>query len=439
VVVPDTLSRQRRVRLTLATGDSLQSYAAWRSAFGALVAGLHADDFLDVGPDRWRPTGAPRVDWGTTFRTDLVHFNRVEGLFTGFGGKWSLRDVAPGVVVRANVGWAWHEQEVRGRLSVARTTGPWTMELRGGRTLDLTNDFRIALDSGNSASALFSSQDPYDYVDRRLLTAGVVRVVGPRTWVLRGEVGVADDRYRGATYARSPLGGSAYRANRGVDAGGYLRTALLAEWHPDVSVEGVRPGVGSRLSYERGDGTLSWQRLEGRLVARRLIGPLLATVRADAGVVLGDRPPPQQLFELGTPQNLTGYMDKEFAGSRAAMLRGSVQYPLKLWRQPIRWRTLIFPAVAPTLSVGVQAGWADAPTVGARAAMGRLVTPPVVVGLPVLAVVPTWAPGVRVTDGVRGAVSAGMRFFGGGLFVGASRPVDHAAPWRGLVVVGQAW
>ena len=439
VVSNDTLSRLRRVRLTLATRDSLQSYSAWRSAFGALVEGLHADDFLEVGPDRWRPTGAPRFDWGTTFRTDLVHFNRVEGVFTGFGGKWSLRDVAPGVVVRGNVGWAWHEQAVRGRLSVARTAGPWTMELRGGRTLDLTNDFRIALDSGNSASALFASQDPYDYVDRRLLTAGVVRVVGPRTWVVRGEVGVADDRYRGATYARSPLGGSAYRANRGVDAGGYLRTALLAEWHPDVSVEGVRPGVGSRLSYERGDGTLNWQRIEGRVVVRRLLGPLLATVRADAGVVLGDRPPPQQLFELGTPQNLTGYKDKEFAGSRAAMLRGSVQYPLKLWQQPIRWQRLLFPAVAPTVSVGVQAGWADAATAGARASMGRLVTPPVVMGLPVLAVVPVFAPGVRETGGVRGAVSAGVRFFGGGVFVGASRPVDHGAPWRALVVVGQAW
>jgi hypothetical protein len=50
-----------------------------------------------------------------------------------------------------------------------------------------------------------------------------------------------------------------------------------------------------------------------------------------------------------------------------------------------------------------------------------------------------YAPGVRVTDGIRGAMSAGVRLFGGGVFVGASRAVDHAAPWRALVVIGQAW
>jgi hypothetical protein len=32
-----------------------------------------------------------------------------------------------------------------------------------------------------------------------------------------------------------------------------------------------------------------------------------------------------------------------------------------------------------------------------------------------------------------------MRFFGNALFMGMTRPVDQAAPWKGLVGFGQVW
>jgi hypothetical protein len=54
-------------------------------------------------------------------------------------------------------------------------------------------------------------------------------------------------------------------------------------------------------------------------------------------------------------------------------------------------------------------------------------------------VLASWAP-VSVTTGrVRASVSAGVRLFGNALFLGATRPVDQAAPWRGLVGFGQVW
>lgn len=428
----DSLRAASRRRLTYATPDSVSRYREWPLTFGVLTEGMHSDDFLDVAPDRWRPYGAPRLDWMVPRAADAFHFNRVEGAYTGFGAKLSLRDVAPGVIIRANAGWAWNEGTARGRVAIERKRGPWLLELRGGRSLDNTNDFRVPFDSGNTFGALLASQDPYDYVDRRSATIAAVRTVGARRALIRTEFGVADDRYSPATYVRSPLGGKAYRPNRGLDEGSYLRSAALIEWHPDVSAEFVKPGVSARLSYERGDGTLTFQRVEARVVGRRPIGPFVAIARGDVGALVGDRPPPQQLFELGEQQNLPGYLDKEFAGTRAAVLRGSLQYTSPFLRQPIRAGRMFLPALAPGLSVGLQSGWTEAPTAAGEASIDRLaVIDPTSLAL--------GAPVSRPSDGIRASVTAGLRLFSGGAFIGATRKVDQAAPWKLLVTFGQQW
>ena len=427
----DSTRAATRRRLSFAPTDSLNGFGRWRGGIGAITVGMHADDFNDIGPDRWRPSGPPRFDLSAPRASDIFHFNRVEGVYTGLGAKIALRDLAPGVTIRANAGWAWNEHAARGRLSVQRASGPWTIEVRGGRSLDNTNDFRVPLDSGGSFGALFSSRDPYDYVDRRSATVAAIRRIAGRALALRAELGVADDRYRPATYVRSPFGGDAFRPNRGVEEGGYVRSAALVEWHPDVSAEFLRPGLGARLSYERGDGTVAFQRLEVRVVARRPFGPFVAAVRGDVGTLLGDRLPPQQLFELGDNQNLPGYFDKEFAGTRAAVLRGQLQYTTRYLRQPIRIRRFFLPAISPGASVGLQSGWTEIPNAAARAAVLKLGLQADSTG----ALVPV----SRATGGGRASVTAGLRFFGGAVFVGASRPVDHSAKWRSLISFGQQW
>lgn len=429
----DSLRARSRRRLSFAGADSLGRYGQWLADVGALSLGMHSDDFNDIGPDRWRSTGAPRLDYTVPRASDAFHFNRVEGAFTGAGIKWSLRDRAPGVVVRANAGWAWSEGTARGRLSVERKRGNTVLELRTGRSLDNTNDFRVPLDSGNTFGALFGSQDPYDYVDRRSATVAAVRTTGARRLLTRVEFGVANDRSRSSAFVRSPFGGEAYRENRGADDGGYVRSAALVEWHPDFSAEFAKPGIGARLSYERGDGTLDWQRAEVRVTARKPFGPFVALARGDVGSVFGSRIPPQQLFELGQFQNLPGYEDKEFAGSRAAVLRATLQYTTPFFRQPIRAGRFFLPALAPGLSVGVQSGWADAPNGAARTSIDRLGAP-----IDTLSLV-QWAPVSRPTDGIRASLTAGFRLFSGGVFVGATRKVDQAAPWRALVTFGQQW
>lgn len=430
----DSLRARATRRLTYAPTDSLTAFARWRNAVGTITEGMHADDFEDIAPDRWRASGPPRFDVTAPRGADVMHFNRVEGLYTGLGAKWSLRDAAPGVTVRANAGYAWGEQTVRGRLQVERTRGPWTMELRGGRSMDITNDFRVPLDSGNTFGALFGSLDPYDYVSRNFGAVGVVRRVGDRRWLLRADVGYADDRWRRSQYVRGPFGGEPFRENRGVAEGGYVRSSSTIEWHPDRAAEFVKPGMGARLYYERGDGTLRYQRAEVRLTGRQPVGPFVLAARGDVGVVTGARIPPQQLFELGRFQNLPGYGDKEFAGSRAAVLRASAIYTTPFLRNPVRvGRNLWLPALNPGVSVGVQSGWADAPSAAAREAMNGLVPgyDPTLLA--------SWAPVSVPTGRVRASVTAGLRFFGNALFVGMTRPVDQAAPWTGLVGFGQVW
>ncbi|AMW03701.1 hypothetical protein GEMMAAP_00270 [Gemmatimonas phototrophica] len=427
----DSLRALARRPLTYASTDSLNRFSAWRYTIGASTNGMHADDFQDIAPDRWRTTGPPRFDLSAPRPADVMHFNRVEGLFTGVGGKFALRDLAPGVVVRANAGYAWAEQTVRGRVAIERTRGPWSLELRGGRSMDITNDFRAPLDSGNTFAAL-SSLDSYDYVSRNFTALSAVRRIGARRWILRADVGYGDDRYRAAQYVRGPFGGDLYRANHGVDEGSYMRSAAVVEWHPDLNAESLKPGLGARVAYERGDGTLSWQRTEARLSGRRPVGPFMLLARGDVGMVTGSRIPSQQLFELGKYQNLPSYEDKQFAGSRAAALRASLQYTSKFLRNPIRVGQFWLPAVAPGLSVGAQSGWADAPTNAARASVDRLtVIDPTLLAL--------WAPVATPTGRVRASVTAGFRFFGNALFVGATRPVDQSAKWRTLVGLGQQW
>ena len=175
------------------------------------------------------------------------------------------------------------------------------------------------------------------------------------------------------------------------------------------------------------------KRAEARVTARQLFGPFVALARADVGAVLGARIPPQQLFELGRFQNLPGYEDKEFAGSRAAVLRATLQYTSPFYRQPVRVGRFLLPALAPGMSVGVQSGWADAVTDAARTSIERLGAP---IDSTLLA---SWAPVARPTEGIRASLTAGLRLFSGGVFVGATRKVDQAAPWSALITFGQQW
>ncbi len=421
-------------RLARAPSDSLAGFGAWRANIGELSSGVHSDDFNDIAPDIWRPTGAARTHFRVQRLMDAFRVNRIEGVFTGWGLERRFRDQVPGLTLRGNAGWAWSEHTARGRASAELVRGRWTFRARGGRSIDITNDFRSVFDSGSTIGTIFGVDD-YDYVDRRLAVFGVQREIGRRFGRWRVETGPASDAWAEQHLSRGLFQrDSGFRQNRGVADGRYWRTWALLEWHPDIDPMFMRTGMGGALSIEHGRGALDFTRVEARVMSRTNAGRWSFAARGDAGAAVGARLPPQQLFELGRTQRLQGYGYKEFVGDRAVLLRGLAMWRAPVLEAPLGFGRLLVPGLSPSLAVGVQSAWSALLEPGSRISNLQLesrdVTPPGGFGSVIV-------PVARETNGVRTSVTLGLRFFGGGLGVGVARPIDRGSAWKLRVDFGQ--
>lgn len=425
--------------LSMAPADSLASFGDWRFPIGTATESLNSSDFDDVAPDRYRSTGQPRLEFGVERSSDLAHFNRVEGVFTGVGARWRLRDALPGFEVRANAGWAWSEQTPRGRLAASLDREAWRLTTTVGRRLDMTNDFRTGLDSGSSGTALLFSEDDYDYLDRRFADLRFVRrIAGPPNVELGVELGAFEDAAVVANLTRGIARGDGFRPNRGIDEGRYARGALTLRLNPTLVTGTLGTGTMLNLRWEVARGELAYERAEASIGTRANRGRWTLAGRVDVGATMGDDPPPQQLFEIGGAARLPGHEYKEFAGNNAVVYAGLVQWNSAWMRSPIviRNRTvrrLVLPAPAPSLGVSVQSGWTRLWGEGARAAANRLdphfhrETPDI------------QTPFVRETGGLRTTVQLQLRLFGGAIGVGLARSVDRSDSWSFGFVGGGGW
>jgi hypothetical protein len=198
--------------------------------------------------------------------------------------------------------------------------------------------------------------------------------------------------------------------------------------HPNVSGDFLQPGVGLRFHYEIGTGDLDWQRVELGLSGRRYVGPITVSAHADGGVVLGNRPPPQQLFELGGTETLPGYSYKQFAGDRAALFRSFASYRFGVWQRPVHlWRNFYLPGVGPGIAASAQGGWTEMSSTGALHSVAQLGA--------------GWsaAPVSVATHGMRSTVGGGLTLFSDIVHVGLARPIDHAAPWKFVLGFGTSF
>ena len=432
-------------RLTMAPMDSLQQYSDWMTELGESAREARGTDFDDVAPEPWRPTGPPRFELRASRLSDVFRFNRVEGVYTGLAGVVRFRDAFPGLVMRANGGFAWTEGAIKGGASAELKRGGMLIVAMGARRLANTNDFPPDLDPGATLPALFASADDYDYVDRRL-GAGVLRTAlgdaRPSTATIALTIGAATDRAEVRRISQGPFGAPySFRHNRVVLEGSYWYSAAAFDWHPEVTGESITPGLGAAVSYQRGDGQLDWQRLEGRITARRNGRIFTYAARADGGMLLGSAAiPPQQLFELGGSTGLPGYAYKEFAGDRAILARGIALAGLPLLRAPIRiGRRWFLPALSPAIAVGLQGGWTGISSDDATRAVSLL--GPVRdtrTGAPRMTSSGQPLPLSRPTVRMRSSAEAGLRFFGGSVGIGVARPIDHRAKWR-FVISGSSW
>jgi len=425
VAATDTLRAQRH-RLSYAPQDSIAQYGDWSRPIGAMSSQVAAADFDDVAPELFRYDGRPQLLIQPERFHDIVHANRVEGLFTGVGATVRMRDAAPGVLLRGVAGYAWSEGVVRWRAMTEWQRNQHSASLRVGRQLDITNKFINGLDSASFFVSMFGD-DNFDYVDRSGVNVQYARAFRSKYGsAVRFDAGFVEDRQAVTNYTGWPMG-ELVRDNRGITEGNYARTGATFEWRPRINGEFLRPGVGARLRYERGDGdVIQYERVELLGGARNSLGPLAFAVRLDAGATISDAPPPQQLFELGQAQGLRGYNVNQFAGDRAVLVRSLAMYSLPLWRAPIRLNNVfMLPAPSPAVAVSFHSGWTEASSDAARLAIearGQVCSP-------------TCEFVASASDGWKSAVVVGLRFFGGVVSLGAAKPLDGRG-WRGVFQVG---
>jgi len=420
-VVATVSTAAPRVIVTWAAGDSVSSYAQWQHDIGTQSSSVHSDDFRDMAPDVWRADGPPRLNLFPNATSRILRFNRIEGLFAGVAPSVDFRSVAPGLTVGGYAGLAWTEQTARGGAFVSYSRAQWTWGARAERALASTNDFGLPLDDDPGFGALLGSIDNYDYVDRRRALISLTHIISAvDVGLATVQLGFADDHEEHARLSQGLFRGpSGFRPNRGVANGRYAIAIADAEFHPNVTGDFVQPGIGARLHYEGASGDLDWQRFELALSARKYWGPVSIAMHADGGVLLGDHPPPQTLFELGGNELLPGYEYKQFAGDRAALFRSFASYRFSLWRRPMHfWRNYFIPGFGPGLAVSAQGGWTELSSAGARQAVVQLGD--------------GWSatPVSEATNGMRATVGAGMTLFSDIMHIGVARPVDRAAPWK---------
>lgn len=393
--------------------DSLQSFRGWRRDLGAATAERDLRDFDDVAPPALRARGPPVFDLRARALSDLLRYNRVEGLFTGIGLSLNLRDAAPGVFVNARGGYAWAESAVRGGGEVGLTREPWTVSLLGERRLVSTNDFPRPFMERPTIFGIFG-QDDFDYVDR--LFAGTrVSFDGRRgpSWELKG--GMARDREPRRAVAEGPLWGE-FRTLRPVREGDFAFLRMTASLGRADGSGFITPGLGGSVTWEVAHGDLDWQRLESVVHGRLQRGPWILAGDLLGGLLFGKRPPPQALFELGSYQGrLPGYDYKAFSGDRAAVLGAQLMYLLPVASTPVSVAGFVLPGLSPSVSLESRTGW-----VGSSSFVD-----------PVLEEL-----GWTDSDGLRSSLFLGVRFFGGAVGVGFGGPVTEGGRWRIEVVAG---
>ena len=420
-----------RRRVTFAPSDSMSRFTAWRSEMGTASSSVGANDFEDIAPPQWRGDGPPRLTYYPSRFDRAVHYNRIEGLYTGGEVSVEMRSLAPGVVGRAFGGWAWSEQTVRGGMTLSRTFSKSGFALHAERRLAITQDFQRELESsGSSLGALIGSVEEADYVDRRSVGISHTRAIGSINHALMTARLVAGrDEDVGATLTHGPIRRSVmFLPNRHAASGTYGLAGFGYEFHPNVSGEFLQPGIGATMSVEAAAGDLSWVRAEVSASARRYLGPLTVSSRIDVGALISDAPPPQTLFELGgTTGRLSGYEYKEFAGDRAAVFRAFAVYGFPVFRAPRRVGRWLIPGLSPGIGAGLDGGWTGLSSSAARSAVLALGDGTAANALS------------RETGPVRSTASLGLTFFSNSVHVGLARPLDYPMPWRWVFGLGQGF
>ncbi|MFQ5536279.1 MAG: hypothetical protein ACE5GJ_02390 [Gemmatimonadota bacterium] len=399
-------SNRERI-LKLARPDSLSAYRAWRRDLGAMTVESGSHHSEELASATTGVGGSPKVTFDAGGVSDVLRFNRVEGLFTGFGMRMVWGNSVPGVFVEGHGGYAWAESTVRGVITGGVEASEWDVWVAAGRRLASTNDFPRVFAARPTVLGVLG-RDNFDYVDRKSAEVGG-GISSQRGATLDLSAGWVEDRAPSSHVDRPPLGG-AYRALRPVFEGGYARISLGLTVGGLSGGEYLTPGRSAGIRVELARGDLAWLRVEGVFRARERRGRWTLAGEVYGGWTEATRPPPQSLFEVGGLQGrLPGFEYKAFVGDRTAVGGMGVTYSLPVLEWPMRVGRVFLPPPVPSPSVEVHAGWTGA-SAAAESIMRRF--------------------GWNDTDGTRAALFVGFRMFGDAFRLGFARPLGEAGRWR---------
>jgi hypothetical protein len=238
-------------------------------------------------------SGFARAQPGARSVSDLLHFNRVEGLTPGFGGVF--RPGSGALELRVWGSYGFGDRRLKGRVTLARTTGAVTVQLQGGRTVRDVGDDRVISPALNS---ILAQEFANDFGDYYLATEGVISAqvaVGPRA-VVKGSVG-ANDTESLAVLARPATG--TFRINHALGAGRLLFASVGVDRRSVGFAAGS--GISGRLNVEGGIwdnrrylrvlvGGRAWVPMGGAdLVTRAWVGWGSNDLPAHRGFVFGGR------------------------------------------------------------------------------------------------------------------------------------------------------
>jgi hypothetical protein len=265
-------------------------------------------------------SGFVRAQPGARSVSDLLHFNRVEGLAPGFGGVFRPGDGSLELRIWGSYGI--DDRRIKGQGSLAKTFGSVTLQLSGGRAVRDVSENRVISPALNS---ILAQEFADDYGDYYLATEGVASVraaLGPRSF-LKGSLGAIDTE--SMAVVANPATGT-FRDNRPLGVGRLLFAKVDIERRSAGFTAGN--GVSAHLNVEGGtwvDGEYL-RVLAGGRGAMAIAGTDLVT-RAWVGWGSSELPA-HRGFSIGGRGTLVSEPFRAWGGRRAAF--GALE-----WRIPV--------------------------------------------------------------------------------------------------------
>jgi len=288
-------------------------------------------------------TGLKRQRLGARSLSDLIRFNRVEGLAAGAGFVWRTPD--DGFEVRALGSYGFSDGAGKGEITISSADG---LALSAYRTVRDIPDARVIAPLLNSVAAQEWGDDYGDYYRATGLELSATFRTSPRSEV---QFAIQRERVESQSINATPASGT-FRPNPAVHDGWFNAGIFTARRRSEGFA--VRRDVAGEASIEVGN---DYARLSatGHWLIPLGAGSQRLLTRVDFGWG-SDELPPHRAFVLGGRATLLGDEFREWGGRRAALIHMELRTAVPFFRLAAG------PAHTPgslTLAPYVAAGWTD--------------------------------------------------------------------------------